>query len=68
MGGLIRVPKVAAPTATVAAPDVSSADDQARAAGDERRRRGLSATVATSDRGVTASGLPVASRKSLLGE
>lgn len=68
MGGLIRVPKAAAPTATVAAPDVARADGQAQAAANERRRRGMSATVTTSDRGVTAAGLPVGPRKSLLGE
>jgi hypothetical protein len=68
MGGLFRVPKVAAAAATAAAPDAASTGDPSRAAADERRRRGLSATVTTSDRGVAASGLPVAPRKSLLGE
>lgn len=68
MGGLFRVPKVAAPAATAAAPDATSTDDPARAAAGDRRRRGLSATVATSDRGVASAGLPVGPRKSLLGE
>lgn len=68
MGGLFRVPNVAAPAATTAAPDATSADNQAQGAANERRRRGLSATVVTSDRGVPAGGLPVGQRKSLLGE
>ncbi len=68
MGGLFRVPKVAAPAPIASAPEPTDADAAARAAANDRRRRGLASTVATSDRGVVGTGLPVAPRKSLLGE
>jgi hypothetical protein len=68
MGGLFRVPKVATPTAVASAPEPSDANAAATAAANDRRRRGLASTVATSDRGVVGASLPVAPRKSLLGE
>ncbi len=68
MGGLFRVPKVPTPTAAVSAPEPTDADATARAAANDRRRRGLASTVITSDRGVVGASLPVAPRKSLLGE
>lgn len=68
MGGLLRTPRVpAAPQpAPAAAPAQSGSDaDPAELA---RRRRGMVATIATSDRGLADSRLPVAPRKALLGE
>jgi hypothetical protein len=66
MGGLLRVPKVPSPAPAVAA--AAPADQPAADQGGDRRRRGLAATIATSDRGVSDSRLPVSNRKTLLGE
>ncbi|UPG72009.1 hypothetical protein MVG78_15965 [Roseomonas gilardii subsp. gilardii] len=76
MGGLFSVPKPVVVT-TPALPQQAMADSSAAVAGAsavqarqddaERHRRGLAGTIATSERGVL-SPLPVAARKTLLGE
>jgi len=78
MGGLFSAPKVvpALPVAPPAAPPPAApaltpaaVAGEARLQARERVRRGLAGTVATSARGVLdAAVLPVAGRKSLLGE
>lgn len=79
MGGLFSAPKpvtlpvaqtgvqtVAALPAAVAAPAAPAPAEAPR----ERARRGMAGTIATSDRGVVTplAGLPLAGRKTLLGE
>jgi hypothetical protein len=65
MGGLLRVPKVSSPAP---APTAAPASEPAANTGDDRRRRGLAATIVTSDRGLSDPRLPVSNRKTLLGE
>jgi len=75
MGGLFRAPKpqvVAAPQPTAQqlpppAPDPGVAAEAARIEARNRATRGRAGTIATSERGVL-SPLPVAVRKTLLGE
>lgn len=68
MGGLLRTPKV--PAAPQPAPAAAPAQPESGGGEAElaRRRRGLGATIATSDRGLADTRLPVAPRKALLGE
>jgi hypothetical protein len=77
MGGLFKAPKPAVVTASqpAAAPAVSAAEvaataQAARTENQDRARRGLAGTIATSDRGVlTEAPRPAANaRKNLLGE
>jgi hypothetical protein len=69
MGALFRAPRPpAAPPAPPPAPDPDAAASEARAEALARSRRGLAGTIATSARGVLAPALPVATRKTLLGE
>ena len=73
MGGLIRAPKPAqlepppAPPAPPPAPAPEQVASESRIASRQRSLRGRPGTIATSERGVLAP-LPVAARKSLLGE
>jgi hypothetical protein len=71
MGALFRAPRppAAGPApqpSPMPAPDAAASDARAEALA--RSRRGLAGTIATSARGVLAPALPVAARKTLLGE
>ncbi|UFN47957.1 hypothetical protein LPC08_18350 [Roseomonas sp. OT10] len=75
MGGLFRAPKpvtlpVAQTATTVPVATAASAAPAPAEAPRERARRGVAGTIATSDRGVVTplSSLPLAGRKTLLGE
>lgn len=66
MGGLLRTPKVQIAPSAPAAP--TAAADGADGSDGVRRRRGLAATIATSDRGLADDPRLTPTRKSLLGE
>jgi hypothetical protein len=78
MGGLLKAPKPvvvtaspapAAPPATATPAAVAATAQAARLENQDRARRGLAGTIATSERGVLAAAVPLAApRKTLLGE
>ncbi len=78
MGGLLKAPKpvvvtaaapAAAPPATATPAAVAATAQAARLENQDRAKRGLAGTIATSERGVLGAAAPLAGpRKTLLGE
>jgi len=67
MGGLISSPST--PAMPAPAPDTSAAEEtQARLDAMERKRRGRSGTIRTSERGLLSENANAAQKKNLLGE